>query len=66
MPENVTFTRCMMRAEGTSDGLWAADLTRDMSAASGVGGLSFKELQATLQIKEVKVLERSQRPQPQM
>ena len=24
VPENVTFTRCIMRAESTSDGLWAA------------------------------------------
>ena len=44
VPENIIFTRCMMRAESTSNGLWAADLTRDMH--TGKGAPSFKDIQA--------------------
>ena len=53
VPENITFTRCMMRAESTSDRLWAADLTRDMH--TGKGGPSFKDIQAALAAKGAKV-----------
>ena len=49
VPDIITFTRCMMRAESTSDGLWAADLTRDMH--SGKGAPSFKDIQAALAAK---------------
>ena len=49
VPENVTFTRCIMRADSTSDGLWAADLTRDMQ--SGKGGPSFTDIKAALAAK---------------
>ena len=41
----------MIRAESTSDSLWAADLTRDMSAPNGKGGLCFKDVQAMLAAK---------------
>ena len=49
IPENVTFTRCIIRAESTSDGLWAADLTRDMQ--QGKGGPSMAEIRALLNAK---------------
>ena len=49
VPENVTFTKCIMRPESTSDGLWAADLTRDMQ--SGKGGPSFADIKAALAAK---------------
>ena len=49
VPQNVTFTRCIMRAESTSDGLWAADLTRDMQ--SGKGGPTFADMKAALAAK---------------
>ena len=49
VPENVTFTRCIMRAESTSDGLWAADLTRDMQ--SGKGGPSMADIRAVIAAK---------------
>ena len=52
----------MIRAESTSDSLWAADLTRDMSAPNGKGGVSFKDFQAML-AAEVKVQTKSQKGQ---
>ena len=49
VPDHIIFTGCMMRAESTSDGLRAADLTRDMH--SGKGATSFKDIQAALAAK---------------
>ena len=44
-------TKCMIRAETTSDTMWAADLTREMTSGPA---LSFKDIKERLEAKGAK------------